>query len=50
MRRWSQVRLVAGAARRVITNAARRQVGAKRAGEVARADIVGGDDERRPAG
>ena len=48
VRRRRQVRLVAGAARRVVADPARRQVGAERAGEVAGADVVGGDDQRRP--
>ena len=47
VRRRRQVRLVAGAARRVVADPARRQVGAERAGEVAGADVVGGDDQRR---
>ena len=47
VRRRRQVRLVAGPARRVVADPARRQVGAERAGEVAGADVVGGDDQRR---
>jgi hypothetical protein len=48
VRRRCQVRLVAGAARGVVADPARREVGAERAGEVASADIVGGDDQGRP--
>jgi hypothetical protein len=43
------VRLVAGAPGRVVANAARCQVGTQGPGEVAGADVVGGDDQRRPA-
>jgi hypothetical protein len=49
MRRRRQVRLVSGAARRVVADPARRQVGAERARQVAGADVVGGDDQRRAA-
>jgi hypothetical protein len=40
---------VAGTPRRVVADPARLQVGAERPGEVAGADVVGGDDERRAA-
>jgi hypothetical protein len=44
------VRLIAGPARGVVADAPRRQVGAEGAGEVAGADVVGGDDQRRAIG
>ena len=50
MRRRRQMRLVAGAARRVVANPPRGQIGAERPGEVASANVVGGDDQRRPIG
>ena len=50
VRRRRQVRLVAGPARRVVADPARGQVGAERAGEVAGADVVGGDHQRRSRG
>src|SRR3954452_12410238 len=46
MRRRSQVRLVAHAPGGVVANAARGEVGTEVAGEVAGADVVGGNHER----
>ena len=48
VRRRRQVGLVAGAARGVVADPARREIGAELAGEVAGAAIVGGDAEDRP--
>jgi hypothetical protein len=47
MRRRREVGLVARPARRVVADPPRRQIGADRAGEVAGADVVCGDDQRR---
>ncbi len=44
------MRLVTGAARRVVANPPRGKIGAERPGQVAGADIVGSDDQRRPIG
>ena len=49
VRRRGEVGRVAGAARGVVADPARLQVGAERPGEVAGADVVGGDHERRAA-
>ena len=49
MRRRREVGLVAGAARGVVADPAGRQVGAEGPGEVAGADVVGGDHQRRAA-
>jgi hypothetical protein len=43
------MRLIPCSARGVVAHTARRQVGAEGTGEVAGADVVGGDDQRRPA-
>jgi hypothetical protein len=43
------VGLIAGPAGGVVAHPARGEVGAERAGEVAGADVVGSDDQRRPA-
>ena len=50
VRRRREVGLIAGPARRVVAHPARRQVGAERPGQVARADVVGGDHQRRASG
>ncbi len=50
MRRGREVGLVPGPPRRVVPDPPRGEVGAERAREVAGADVVGGDDERRPRG
>jgi len=47
VRRRRELGLVAGPARGVVADPARGQVGAQRPGEVAGADVVGGDDQRR---
>jgi len=44
------MRLVAGAARGVVANPSRGQIGAERPRQVTSADVVGGDDQRRPIG
>ncbi len=49
VRRRRQVRFVAGAARRVVADAARREVGAELGGEVTGAAVIGGDAENRAA-
>ena len=49
VRRRRQVRLVAGAARRVVADAARREVGAELGGEITGAAVIGGDAENRAA-
>jgi hypothetical protein len=49
VRRRREVRLIARAARRVVADPPRGQVRPELAREVAGADVVGGDDERRPA-
>ena len=48
VRRRRHVGGVAGAPRRVVADAARRQVGAQLARQVARADVVGGHHQHRP--
>jgi hypothetical protein len=48
--RRRQVRLVAGPAGRVVADPPRCQVGPESAGEVAGADVVGGDDQGRAVG